>query len=301
MIGPTPDLNPTVAAAVDRYAPRSLPDDVARFARDVTRAARPHSAARAKAFLFAAGKLGAFGRSVGLELRPEVLLRPAVIERYIATDGAALTLPTRRTVRSNLRSLATAVAPVPGPVPLSRERAKTPYTEAEMAAFFTLAQAQPTPARRMRAVGLLCLGAGAGLMGADLRAVRGTDVVARSGGVVVEVKGRRRRVVPVLRRYHEALLASAGFADEHYVIGGRAPERRTVTTPLVSSLAGGVDLPRLDTGRLRSTWLVAVTDAFGLRAFMDAAGITCSQRLGDLVAQLSAPDEERAVSLLSGR
>ena len=39
----------------------------------------------------------------------------------------------------------------------------------------------------MRAAGLVCLGAGAGLIRADLRAVRGTDVLCRSGGVVVAV------------------------------------------------------------------------------------------------------------------
>ena len=44
-------------------------------------------------------------------------------------------------------------------------------------------------ARRMRAAGLVCLGAGAGLIRADLRAVRGTDVICRSGGVIVAVRG----------------------------------------------------------------------------------------------------------------
>ncbi len=290
-----------VEAAIARYRPRSLDAEVARFARDVVTAARPHSTARAKALLFAAGRLGAFGRSVGLELCGEVLLRPSVIERYVATAGAALSAPARLTLRSNLRSLAQAVAPAPGPVPLSRGRAKTAYSEAEMAAYFALARAQRTEARRMRTSGLLCLGAGAGLMGADLRGVRGTDVVSRSGGLVVEVHGSRPRVVPVLGHYHDDLVSSAGFAGERYVIGGRSADRRTVTTPLVSSLAGGVDLPRLDTGRLRSTWLVAVTDALGLKAFMDAAGVTCSQRLGDLVSHLASPAEERAVTLLSGR
>jgi len=34
----------------------------------------------------------------------------------------------------------------------------------------------------MRAAGLVCLGGGAGLIRADLRGVRGTDIRARSGG-----------------------------------------------------------------------------------------------------------------------
>ncbi len=289
--------DPAVAAVIANYAPRSVDGDVARL---VTAAASPHSPARAKAYLFAAGKLGAFGTTVGLALSPEVLLVPAVIERFIVTKGAALSAPTRRTVRSNLRSLAAKVTPAPGPVPLSRERAKPPYSEAEMAAYFSLARTQPTLARRRRTEGLLCLGAGAGLMGADLRSVTGTDVVARFGGVVVVVTGRRPRVVPVLSRYCERLTESAAFAGEHCVIGGAAPQRRSVTTPLVDALAGGADLSRLDTGRLRATWLVAQVESLGLAAFMDAAGITCSQRLGDLVAMVDRVDEARAVALLGG-
>jgi hypothetical protein len=60
----------------------------------------------------------------------------------------------------------------------------------------------------MRARGLVCLGAGAGLIRADLRAVRGTDVACRSGGVIVAVRSARPRAVPVLARYHGRLLAA---------------------------------------------------------------------------------------------
>ncbi|MDA8074811.1 MAG: hypothetical protein M0Z40_06210 [Actinomycetota bacterium] len=84
------------------------------------------------------------------------------------------------------------------------------------------------------------------------------------------------------------------------MIGGTSPARRNVTTPLTSSLAGGTDLPRIEIARLRATWLCEVAGAIGLRAFMDAAGIACSQRLGDLVALLPRPDEAHTVALLSG-
>jgi hypothetical protein len=185
-------------------------------------------------------------------------------------------------------------------VALSRERAKTGYTDTEIAAYLGLVDAQPTLARRMRAQGLICLGAGAGLMGADLRRARGHDVVARSGGVVVSVSGRRPRVVPVLTRFHDRLVASASFAGAGWLIGGADPMRHNVTTPLISSLAGGADLGRLDTGRLRATWLSIVAEAMGVRAFLDAAGVTCSQRLGDLVAQLPSPTEATSVAVLGG-
>jgi hypothetical protein len=67
------------------------------------------------------------------------------------------------------------------------------------------------------------------------------------------------------------------------------------------SLAGGRDLPRIDIARLRTTWLCAVAHMIGLRAFMDAAGITCSQRLGDLAAHAEPGSEHDTISVLGGR
>jgi hypothetical protein len=117
---------------------------------------------------------------------------------------------------------------------------------------------------------------------------------------VVEVTGRKARAVPVLARFHETLSRSVIFAGSGWVIGGTDPNRHNVTTPLVSSLSGGVDLARLDTGRLRATWLATCAEALGIKAFMTAAGIICSQRLGDLVATLEDVSEADAVRLLGG-
>jgi hypothetical protein len=150
----------------------------------------------------------------------------------------------------------------------------------------------------MRAQGLICLGAGGGLTGSDLAAVAGGDVACCHGGVVVTVKGARAKVVPVLAAYGARLAASASFAGAGFVIGGGDPARRNLTTPLIDSLAGGADLGRLDTRRLRATWLAEVAGRIGLKAFMDAAGICCSQRLGDLVAGLADLDETEKMTVL---
>jgi hypothetical protein len=134
----------------------------------------------------------------------------------------------------------------------------------------------------------------------ELRHVRGSDVVARSGGVLVTVGGARTRSVPVLERYQQRLLEAAAFAGERYVIGGRNPDRRNVTDTLSAALSTDSSLPRLQAGRLRSTWLVQCARTIGLGAFMHAAGISCSQRLGDLAAQLPQATEHELVALLGG-
>jgi hypothetical protein len=95
----------------------------------------------------------------------------------------------------------------------------------------------------------ICLGAGAGLIRADLRRVRGTHITARSGGVIATVKGSRPRAVPVLARYRQPLLQAAEFAGlpaQHH----------------------------------------QAADLIGLATFLHAAGISCCQRLGDITAVL---------------
>ena len=273
--------------------------EAAAFAREVIARTGPAGRERAKNLLWAAGKLADYAIPLGLEPVPGVLLHPSTAERFTrcapGLSGAA-----RRTLRTNLRFIGRRVVPhlYPADLPLPRERAKAPYSQAEIAGFLALADAQPTTGRRMRAAGLVCLGAGAGLIRGDLRDARGTDVACRSGGVVVQVRGDRARVVPVLARYQSRLLAAARFTGSGLICGGADPGRRNLTHPLVAALDGGGGLPRLDTSRLRATWLADCGDLLGLATFMRAAGISCSQRLGDLVRGMEPGGEADAVRLL---
>lgn len=290
------------SVVIARYAPRSLTPGAAAFARAVVAQAAPATPARCKALLFAAGRLASFGESLGLELSAGALLSEAAIERFILVGCGSVSPATRRTLRTNLRALARSLEryPQPAATPLVRERAKAPYSPGEIDGFLRLADAQSTRARRLRASALVCLGAGAGVIAGELRHVRGSDVVARAGGVLVTVGGVRARAVPVLARYQPRLLDAAAFAGDRFMIGGRNPDRRNVTDTLCAALSTDSSLPRLQAGRLRSSWLVECAARIGLEAFTQAAGITCSQRLGDLAAQLPAVGEEQLVVLLGG-
>ena len=136
----------------------------------------------------------------------------------------------------------------------------------------------------MRAAGLVCLGAGAGLIRGDLREVRGTDVACRSGGVIVSVRGARPRAVPVLSRYHARLLAAARFAGSGLVCGGTDPGRRNITNPLIRALDGGSGpaaaghLPAAGdlAGRLRGAAGAGHVHARGRDQLLPAARVTWS-------------------------
>jgi integrase len=288
-----------VTAYIGRWRPASVPPPAAAFARDVIGQVAPGGRERAKNLLWAAGKLAGYGIGLGLEPVPEVLLHPSVAERFTRC-APGLSPVARRTLRTSLRFIGRRVVPqlYPADLPLPRERAKQPYGPAQIDGYLALADAQPARERRMRAAGLVCLGAGAGLIRADLRDVRGSDVACRSGGVLVTVRGARPRTVPVLSRYQDRLLAAARFAGNGLVCGGIDPGRRNLTNPLIRALDGGTGLPRLDTSRLRATWLADCAELLGLATFMHAAGISCSQRLGDLIAGLEPAAEAEAVRLL---
>jgi hypothetical protein len=288
------------ASCLARWKPaRGTPAAAADFARAVVAAAGPGGQDRAKCLLWAGCKLASWAIGLGMEPVPGVLLHPSVIERF-AAHAPGMSGPARRTLRTNLRFIARAVVPHldPADAPLPRERARQPYTRAEIDGYLALADAQPAPGRRWRASALVCLGAGAGLIRSDLRNARGTDITCRSGGVVVQVHGRAPRAVPVLARYQPRLLEAAAFAGENFLTGGDKPERGNITNPLTRSLAGGTGLPPLDTSRLRATWLAETAALIGLPAFMHAAGITCCQRLSDITAGLDPGTEAGAVALL---
>src|SRR5512132_2813833 len=115
-----------VAAAAAGWRSGAVAEEAPAFAREAVLRAAPTSAQRARALLFAASRLAAFGCAVGLEPRAEVLLHPSVIERFVVESERSLSPATRRTLRTNLRALARALEDHHRPVPvaLPRERSK---------------------------------------------------------------------------------------------------------------------------------------------------------------------------------
>src|SRR5215470_5118120 len=234
-----------VAGYIAAWRPVSASPEAAAFARQVVNAAAPGGRDRARNLLWAAGKLAGYGIGLGLEPAPQVLLHPSVIERFTA-HAPGLSGPARRTLRTNLRFIARAVVPHLDP-------ADTPLPASGPRPRIRRRRSAATWRWRMRA---------------DLRNVRGTDIVCRSGGVIVTVRGGHApRVVPALARYHGRLLASAEFPGGALITGGAGP-------------------PRPRTSRLRATWRADAAALIGLPAVLHAAGITCTQRIGDITAVL---------------
>jgi hypothetical protein len=108
----------------------------------VVPAAGPGGRERAKNLLWAAARLADYAVPLGLDPVPEVVLHSSVIERF-ARCAPGLSGVARRTLRTNLRFIARRVVPqlAPADAPLPRERAKAPYSPAEIAGYLALADA----------------------------------------------------------------------------------------------------------------------------------------------------------------
>jgi len=116
----------------------------------------------------------------------------------------------------------------------------------------------------------------------------------------VIVEGTRARVVPVLARYQDMLCRCAQFSGDSYMVGGFAPTRKNVTTPVLARASGGVGLKRLSVSRLRSTWIAEHLEHLGLHGLLYAAGLKYSQRLFDLAGYVPSMSESELVALLGG-
>ena len=284
-----------VAAVITAYHPRSMPEAAGAFARTVVALVDPASPARAKALLWCCARLATFGASAGLGLDPAVLLHPSVIERFVDRRAEKSRGP------PGARCVPTCVTWLPGRrcAPAGRagrERAKTPYSQGDIAAYLALADAQPTVARRMRAVGLICLG--------PVRADRRRP----------SSRPRHRRAAPPRRGRGDGEraappggagpgplppppAAAAGFAGDGYLIGGRHPAVTTSPTGWWRRWPAAPTCPASTPDCGPPGW-PRWPPSLGLPALFAAAGITCSQHLGDIVAALAVPAEADLVRLL---
>lgn len=234
---------------------------------------------------------------------PVLLLDDEVVERYIAVGMAGAADGTRATRRAVLRRVARHCGPAslsPSPSPIAYRRVRPPYSSGEVEAYLALAKSQPTPARRQTLLAILHLGLGCGLASRDLSWVRGDDVtVTARGAVMVTVSGGTRpRCVVALGPHEVPLLELAKSVQEALLIGGQSRGRRNVTRGPLDDVIGGGDLPRLETARLRSTWLLAhLQGRTPLPVLMTAAGLTTVRPLEDLLEHCPVAADEAELFL----
>src|ERR1017187_4273597 len=169
--------------------------------------------------------LRSFGSASGLPASTACLLDYDIIEAFCVAGLRGRASSTRGTYRSVLYALAGEVSGPPScrATPFAGAKAPPPYSREERAELISVASAQRGLVKRASALAMVWSGIGAGLRPGELAALRGTDVAAAGGTVVVHVTGPVPRMVPVSRRYGPLLAELASGAGDGFVFRpGRA-------------------------------------------------------------------------------
>jgi hypothetical protein len=295
-----------VQAVLRNYKPRLLSatwdGPIASFVLDAVRSADLASERSAREAAGALARLAAWALEEGLPLDPEVVLDPAVVDRYVT--GLKQSQRSAQTQRSLLRRLgraATKLAPwEPKSATLGRRMLSPPLSDDEVDRLWRMARAQPTEALRQAAECTLFLGLGVGADGRWLPYVRPEDVHRWAGGVAVAFSEPGARRVPVLASMESGLQGFAASVKTPYLFGPNDPSRNLVSRTLGRLVTDGSGL-RLSPARLRSTWLMFhVQHGTRLPELAHAAGMAGVTVLSDLLPLVEPADDQTFVRLLRG-
>lgn len=224
-------------------------------------------------------------RVAGLPLERDVVFRPAVVQEFIAR-GCSFWSPS---IRGNRRSqlmrmsellLGPDLAPVRGE-PLPNPDPSSPYSPAEVTSLRSWANGQSTSFRVVNANVLLALGLGAGLSNSEIVGARAEHITVDTDGVLVEVTGKRARVVPVLAEW-ESVLADVADAVMRADMPLFRPRCSRETQHLISNFVsdGQKGRVRAVPQRMRATWLVThMAAGTPVVPLMAAAGVDSLEAL----------------------
>ena len=223
-------------------------------------------------------------------------LETRLIERFILVGTKHCSAAARRTLRSDLSFLARRVlSPAPEPGPTRARAGQGPLQPVRARGLPGAGRCPAHRCRSQRASGLIALGAGAGLIGPTCACERRTTSWRVPAGCSC-LRGGLGRVGPGAGRVSARALEprACGPSGVHRGRGRAQPAQRDESSHRLAGRRRGP--ARLSLARLRSTWVSRCAADIGLATFMAAAGVRCSQRLGDVVADLDPGDEAEAVS-----
>lgn len=293
-----------VPTAIALYAPKKIPPTIwtaiAPFVRGCVTAAQPTSPWAAADRMSTVARFCAWALEEHLPLEREVLFTPDAIERYALVGMDPLLPSTRRTHRSQLSSIGRAItrrAPwPPATTPLPRNRLANPYTPDQVARYLAAAGNQATETRRRAAFGILAAGLGAGLMPGEHLTITGRSVTTtRDGNTTVTVQGSRCRSIPVLTAYAPLIRTLADRYPDEPLVGPSHDPGKNRLNRLLAKIEIPRNLPHLNAGSLRSTWLLTLLAArVPLPAILTAAGLTSTSFISDLIPHLPRMDETEA-------
>lgn len=296
----TPELAPAFRALVENYEPLDITADTWAAIRDVFMHVI-HRGGIKGAESFKKHRVVIAGFLAWLHERHRSLDIPTAftyqtIDAYYVDGLDGMETNTRNDYRSRLKNVARRVNPgLDTPIPVSKGRVsiRPGYNPAEEAAIQRVVTRQRRRETRRRACLVVGLGGGGGLDAIDIRNQQRLGIIDRGdNGIVVKVAGPKPRTV-IIRREYEALvrIGIEGLKANDFVLKNNGPQSQNPVGRALDDVEHFDDTPRIDVGRLRSTWLAWLMNRpVPVRVILQAAGLQSARTLSDLLPHLPAAD-----------
>jgi len=296
----TSRLLPEVRMVIERYTPQLAHAEwlrVAEFVREIVVQYAPGSVGVARDALRLVAQLCVWGDRRAIPIGAETILDPDVIERFLhdermSKSPAVASRDTSRLLKvtAALISAQSTFSSIPrvGTFPL-------PYTLGDEPELLSWAAQQTTPEKRQAAHAMLGLCRGAGLRKDELLEVVAGDVTRDSQGIVVAVRGKFSRVVPVDETWADEV--ERGIVDvprERILV---FPNRHLSRPEAIKSLSRSRGQLRVVCTRLRSSW---IRDRLHLSVgtLVQGAGFSSPQALDPYFSALKPLDESQLLEAL---
>ncbi len=195
----------------------------------------------------------AFCAAQGLGPLERTLRDSHAVEAFLSIGCRGLAAHSLGTYRSTLVRLGGASC---GPRAFSASPAPAPYDDAQIAALWSMARHQPRASRVTDATVLLGATLGAGLRPGELARLASGDVTRQRARVVVTLRGRYPRTVPVLPPYGDDLAAVARERSGYLLRpGATVRTTKNLVGEVAARLVHDPDEVALSSARDRSTFI----------------------------------------------
>jgi len=296
----TSRLLPEVRMVIERYTPRLAHAEwlrVAEFVREIVAQYAPGSVGVARDALRLVAHLCVWGDRRSIPIGAETIFDPDVIERFLheermSNSPAVASRDTTRLLKvtAALTSVQSTFSSIPrvGTFPL-------PYTLGDEPELLSWAAQQTTPEKRQAAHAMLGLCRGAGLRKDELLEVVAGDVTRDSGGIVIAVRGKFPRLVPVDAIWADEV--ERGIVDvprERILV---FPNRYKSRPEAIQSLSGRRGRLQVVCTRLRSAWICDRLH-LPLATLVQGAGFSSPKALDPYFYAMKTLDESQLLEAL---
>jgi hypothetical protein len=212
---------------------------------------------------------------------------------------------TKQTYRTRLAPLVTAFNPATTPMPTFTAGAYQPnrpcYQPFEIEQIRKVAVRQSGRVTRRKLCGVVGFGAGGGLGATDMRPLMPSHVEEDRGVIGVNIVGDKPRFTVIRSGYEDLVRIALDGVGKNTLVFGTLGTRKNIFGNLFANAELFDDTPKIETSRLRATWLADLMwSGVPVDVILNAAGLLSARPLVDLLPYLPARDAATTARLLNG-